>query len=68
MRRLGDTAKAGSVCAEQLMTSPAVTIHPDATLPQADRLMADRHIKRLPAVGFVGDDEERLMPSFSSGC
>ncbi|AYV25342.1 CBS domain protein [Streptomyces sp. ADI95-16] len=37
-RRLGDTAKAGSVRAEQLMTSPAVTISPDTTLPQAARL------------------------------
>ncbi|MFI6006775.1 CBS domain-containing protein [Streptomyces sp. NPDC051366] len=50
MRRLGDTAKAGSTCAEQLMTSPAVTVRPTATLPQAARLMAEQHIKRLPVV------------------
>ncbi|WP_060177371.1 CBS domain-containing protein [Streptomyces sp. IMTB 1903] len=50
MRRLGDTAKAGSTRAENLMTAPAVTIRPDATLPQAAHLMADRHIKRLPVV------------------
>ncbi len=54
MRRLGDTAKAGSVRAEELMTSPAVTIRPDATLPQAARLMADRRIKRLPVVDADG--------------
>ncbi|MFG2715641.1 CBS domain-containing protein [Streptomyces goshikiensis] len=42
LRRLGDTAKAGSIRAEQLMTAPAVTVHPDATLPQAARLMAER--------------------------
>ncbi|MGW7456363.1 CBS domain-containing protein [Streptomyces sp. NPDC054797] len=54
MRRLGDTAKAGSVRAEELMTSPAVTIRPDATLPQAARLMAERHIKRLPVVDANG--------------
>ncbi|MFK0237802.1 CBS domain-containing protein [Streptomyces vinaceus] len=54
LRRLGDTAKAGSVRAEQLMTTPAVTVHPDATLPQAARLMADRHIKRLPVVDAEG--------------
>lgn len=54
MRRLGDTAKAGSLRAEQLMTSPAVTVHPDATLPQAARIMADRHIKRLPVVDADG--------------
>ncbi|MFI8100753.1 CBS domain-containing protein [Streptomyces sp. NPDC086023] len=54
MRRLGDTAKAGSTRAEDLMTSPAVTIRPDATLPQAARLMADRRIKRLPVVDAEG--------------
>ncbi|MFD8141562.1 CBS domain-containing protein [Streptomyces sp. NPDC059708] len=54
MHRLGDTAKAGSTSAENLMTTPAVTIHPDATLPQAARLMTDRHIKRLPVVDADG--------------
>ncbi|MEW2418720.1 CBS domain-containing protein [Streptomyces sp. NPDC046866] len=54
MRRLGDTAKAGSTRAEDLMTAPAVTIRPDATLPRAARLMADRHIKRLPVVDADG--------------
>ena len=32
------------------MTSPAITIHPDAPLPAAARLMNSRHIKRLPVV------------------
>ncbi|MFE9255287.1 CBS domain-containing protein [Streptomyces sp. NPDC006879] len=54
IRRLGDTAKAGSVRAEELMTSPAVTIGPDATLPEAARLMTDRLIKRLPVVDSQG--------------
>ncbi|AZM87934.1 CBS domain-containing protein [Streptomyces sp. W1SF4] len=54
MRRLGDTAKAGSTRAEDLMTTPAVTIRPGATLPQAARLMTERHIKRLPVVGADG--------------
>ncbi|MFE2324429.1 CBS domain-containing protein [Streptomyces sp. NPDC059385] len=54
VRRLGDTAKAGSTLAEQLMTTPAVTIRPDATLPQAARLMARRHVKRLPVVDADG--------------
>lgn len=54
MRRLGDTAKAGSTRAEDLMTSPAVTIRPDATLPRAARLMADRRVKRLPVVDADG--------------
>ncbi|MFD8637551.1 CBS domain-containing protein [Streptomyces sp. NPDC059533] len=54
MRRLGDTAKAGSTSAENLMTSPAVTIRPNATLPQAARIMTDRRIKRLPVVDADG--------------
>ncbi|MGW2183198.1 CBS domain-containing protein [Streptomyces sp. NPDC001732] len=54
MRRLGDTAKAGSVRAEELMTSPAITIEPGAPLPQAARLMADRRVKRLPVVDADG--------------
>jgi CBS domain-containing protein len=36
--------------AGDLMTSPAITIHPDATLPAAARLMNSRHLKRLPVV------------------
>jgi CBS-domain-containing membrane protein len=36
--------------AEQLMTSPAVTIHPDAPIPRAASLMHTHHIKRLPVV------------------
>ncbi|MGP7996014.1 MAG: CBS domain-containing protein [Streptosporangiaceae bacterium] len=36
--------------AEELMTSPAVTIHPDASLPAAARLMNSHHVKRLPVV------------------
>lgn len=54
MHRLGDIAKAGSVRAKDLMTSPAITVNPDAPLPQAARLMADRHVKRLPVVDADG--------------
>ncbi|MFD0265592.1 CBS domain-containing protein [Streptomyces sp. NPDC127106] len=54
MRRLGDTAGSGSTRAEDLMTTPAITIRPDATLPRAARLMADRHVKRLPVVDADG--------------
>ena len=32
------------------MSSPAITIHPDAPIPRAARLLHDRHIKRLPVV------------------
>ncbi|CAM5263185.1 CBS domain-containing protein [Streptomyces narbonensis] len=54
MRRLGATAKAGSRRAEDLMTSPAVTVAPEASLPRAARLMASHHVKRLPVVGTSG--------------
>jgi CBS domain-containing protein len=36
--------------AEKLMTTPVITIHPDATIPAAARLMNDHHIRRLPVV------------------
>ncbi len=36
--------------AEELMTSPAVTIHADASLPAAARIMNSHHLKRLPVV------------------
>ena len=57
MERLGDTARAGSVRAEDLMTSPAVTVRAQVPLPQAARLMAARQVKRLPVV----DTEGRLL-------
>ncbi|WP_405623248.1 CBS domain-containing protein [Streptomyces sp. NBC_00076] len=52
--RLSDLAKAGAVTAEELMTSPVVTVHPDATLAQAARTMARAGVKRLPVVDAVG--------------
>jgi len=48
--RHADVKKHWGLTAAELMTSPAVTIHPDATLPAASRLMSSRHIKRLPVV------------------
>ncbi|MEU4892627.1 CBS domain-containing protein [Streptomyces sp. NPDC044780] len=54
LRRLPDLAKAGAVTAEELMSSPAVTVHPDATLPEAARIMAVRGVKRLPVVDAEG--------------
>ncbi|WP_208765103.1 CBS domain-containing protein [Streptomyces albidochromogenes] len=53
-QRLADYAKAGAVSARDLMSSPAVTIHPNAPLPQAARLMAQHRIKRLPVVDEAG--------------
>ncbi len=40
--------------AEELMTSPAITIHPEATIPAAARLMNQHHVKRLPVVDPAG--------------
>jgi CBS domain-containing protein len=40
--------------ADLLMTSPAVTIHPDATIAAAARLMNSHHIRRLPVVDTDG--------------
>ncbi|MGZ4825308.1 MAG: CBS domain-containing protein [Terriglobales bacterium] len=40
--------------AGELMTSPAITIHPDATISAAARVMNSRHIKRLPVVDPAG--------------
>jgi CBS-domain-containing membrane protein len=36
--------------AEQLMTKPAITIHPDAPIPRAAAVMRNHHVKRLPVV------------------
>ncbi|MFH9176603.1 CBS domain-containing protein [Streptomyces albogriseolus] len=53
-RRLSDVAKAGAVTAEELMSTPAIAVHADATLAQAARIMAVRHVKRLPVVDDIG--------------
>ncbi|WP_055614242.1 CBS domain-containing protein [Streptomyces phaeochromogenes] len=54
LRRLSDLAKAGAVTAGELMTSPALTTHPNATLAQAARSMARAKVKRLPVVNDLG--------------
>jgi CBS domain-containing protein len=50
-----DRAKARARTAGQLMTSPVITIHPDASLSAAARLMNAHRIRRLPVVDTVGD-------------
>jgi len=40
--------------AGQLMTAPAITIHPDAPVPSAARLMNTHHVMMLPAVDEKG--------------
>ncbi|MGW3989200.1 CBS domain-containing protein [Streptomyces sp. NPDC004830] len=54
MRRLSDLAKAGGMTAADVMSTPAVTVHPSATLAQAARIMAQRKVKRLPVVNDEG--------------
>ncbi|MBO3677952.1 CBS domain-containing protein [Streptomyces sp. NEAU-YJ-81] len=49
-------AKAGAVTADELMTSPAITVHASATLADAARIMTHKRVKRLPVV----DEEGRL--------
>ncbi|MFE0515659.1 CBS domain-containing protein [Streptomyces sp. NPDC058964] len=53
-RRLSDLARAGALTAEELMSAPALTVHADATLAEAARIMALRHVKRLPVVNDEG--------------
>lgn len=52
--RLGEECKANAVTADELMTAPAISIHPGASVAQAARLMQDKQIKRLPVVGQDG--------------
>ncbi|WP_369148558.1 CBS domain-containing protein [Streptomyces sp. R44] len=54
LRRGDATARAGSRRADDLMTTPAVTIGREASLPQAARLMAAHRVKRLPVVDGSG--------------
>jgi CBS domain-containing protein len=46
-----------SLTAGALMTAPAITIGPDATIPAAARLMNTHHVRRLPVV----DEEGKLV-------
>lgn len=55
LTRRRELAKAAGDTARELMTSPAVTIGPDATLAEAARLMVNERVKRLPVVTASGD-------------
>jgi CBS domain-containing protein len=59
----GGPEKHWGVTAEELMTSPAVTIKADAPIPAAARLMNAHHVKRLPVV----DDDGKLIGIVSRG-
>ncbi|MFF4116547.1 CBS domain-containing protein [Streptomyces sp. NPDC001714] len=52
--RPADPAKAVGVTAGELMNAPAVTVHADATVAEAARVMARRGVKRLPVVDGAG--------------
>jgi CBS-domain-containing membrane protein len=52
--RHSDRAKAAGLSAADLMTRPAITIRPEATLAAAARTMHGRHVKRLPVVAADG--------------
>ncbi|MEU5337501.1 CBS domain-containing protein [Streptomyces asoensis] len=47
----------GAVTANDLMTTPAITVHPEQTVPEAARLMERRGVERLPVI----DEEDRLV-------
>ncbi len=53
--KLDEESKITAVTAGQLMTTPAVTIHADAPVWVAARVMRDRQLKRLPVVGTRGE-------------
>lgn len=50
-------AKADALTAGELMTSPAITITPQATVTEAARVMHGRKVKRLPVI----DEDRRLV-------
>jgi len=51
---MGSRRAARAVTARQLMTSPAITTTPSATLDDVARLMARRHVRTLPVVDRQG--------------
>jgi CBS domain-containing protein len=48
--KLGEESKVNAITAAQLMTSPAISIQPDAPLAVAARVMQQRRLRRLPVV------------------
>jgi CBS domain-containing protein len=52
-----EAAKSQAFTAGRLMSVPPVTVHADETIAQAARIMAERHVERLPVL----DEENRLV-------
>ena len=59
LRRSGRRAAAvgRATTAEELMSTPAVTVHPEQPVADAARVMERHHVDRLPVV----DEEDRLI-------
>ncbi|MGW2485833.1 CBS domain-containing protein [Streptomyces sp. NPDC001606] len=53
----GEASGRRALAARDLMSSPAVTVHPEQAVPDAARLMERRGVERLPVV----DEEDRLI-------
>ncbi|KUO17694.1 CBS domain-containing protein [Streptomyces dysideae] len=51
---LAERVKASALTAGELMSTPAVTVHAYASIAEAARIMARRHVKQLPVVDEVG--------------
>jgi CBS domain-containing protein len=54
LRHVREEDKATGVTAGDLMTRPAITVGPDASVAEAARITYDRRIKRLPVVDPAG--------------
>jgi CBS domain-containing protein len=52
--KLGESSKVNAVTADQLMTSPAITIESEAGVALAARVMQGNRVRRLPVVGPGG--------------
>lgn len=50
-------APPGAVAAGDVMSTPAITVHPEQSVPDAARLMERRRVERLPVV----DEADRLI-------
>lgn len=50
LMRRADKFKAAALTAAELMTHPAITTNPDASVAEAARTMHAKHVKRLPVV------------------
>ena len=52
--KLSEESKVNAITADQLMTSPAVSIQPNAPVAIAARVMQERRVRRLPVVARDG--------------